>query len=71
MLIPKKLLVIGGGYIGLEMSSVWSRLGAEVTVVEYLDSITPDMDREISQEFQKILTKQGIKFKLNSKVSSI
>jgi len=69
--VPKKLLVIGGGYIGLEMGSVWSRLGAEVTVIEYLDCITPGMDREISQEFQKILHKQGIKFKLNSKVSSV
>ena len=69
--VPKKLVVIGGGYIGLEMGSVWSRLGAEVTVVEYLDCITPDMDREISQEFQKILNKQGIKFKLNSKVSEV
>ena len=69
--VPKKLLIIGGGYIGLEMGSVWSRLGAEVTVIEYLDCITPGMDREISQEFQKILNKQGIKFKLNSKVSSI
>ena len=69
--VPNKLLVIGGGYIGLEMGSVWSRLGAEVTVIEYLDCITPGMDREISQEFQKILSKQGIKFKLNSKVSSV
>ena len=69
--VPNKLLVIGGGYIGLEMGSVWSRLGAEVTVIEYLDCITPGMDREISQEFQKILNKQGIKFKLNSKVSSV
>ena len=69
--VPKKLLVIGGGYIGLEMGSVWSRLGAEVTVIEYLDCITPGMDREISKEFQKILNKQGIKFKLNSKVSSV
>ncbi len=69
--VPKKLLVIGGGYIGLEMGSVWSRLGAEVTVIEYLDCITPGMDREISQEFEKILNKQGIKFKLNSKVSSV
>lgn len=69
--VPKKLIVIGGGYIGLEMGSVWSRLGAEVTVIEYLDCITPGMDREISQEFQKILNKQGIKFKLNSKVNSV
>ncbi len=69
--VPKKLIVIGGGYIGLEMGSVWSRLGTEVTVVEYLDHITPGMDREISKEFQKILTKQGINFKLNSKVVSV
>ncbi len=68
--VPKKLIIIGGGYIGLEMGSVWSRLGSEVTVVEYLDHITPGMDREISKEFQKILSKQGIKFKLNSKVIS-
>ena len=53
------------------MGSVWSRLGSKVTVVEYLDFITPGMDREISKEFQKILTKQGINFKLNSKVISV
>ena len=69
--VPKKLAVIGGGYIGLEMGSVWSRLGSEVTVFEYLDFITPGMDREISDEFKKILTKQGIKFKLGSKVNSV
>ncbi len=69
--VPKKLAVIGGGYIGLEMGSVWSRLGSEVTVIEYLDYITPGMDREISNEFKKILTKQGIKFKMNSKVNSV
>ena len=69
--VPKKLVVIGGGYIGLEMGSVWSRLGSEVTVIEYLDYITPGMDREISNEFQKILTKQGIKFKMKSKVESV
>ena len=69
--VPKKLAVIGGGYIGLEMGSVWSRLGAEVTVIEYLDHITPGMDREISNEFKKILTKQGIKFRLSSKVNSV
>ena len=63
--VPKKLVVIGGGYIGLEMGSVWSRLGSEVTVVEYLDYITPGMDREISKEFQKILSKKGIIFRLN------
>ena len=69
--VPKKLAVIGGGYIGLEMGSVWSRLGSEVTVIEYLDYITPGMDREISNEFQKILTKQGIKFQMGSKVNNV
>ena len=69
--VPKSLLVVGGGYIGLEMGSVWKRLGAEVTVIENLPYITPGMDREISDEFQKILVKQGIKFKLNSKVLSV
>ena len=69
--VPKKLAVIGGGYIGLEMGSVWSRLGSEVTVIEYLDHITPGMDREISSEFQKILSKQGISFKMSSKVNSV
>jgi len=69
--VPKKLIIIGGGYIGLEMGSIWSRLGSSVTVLEYLDFITPGMDREVSNEFQKILTKQGIKFKLNNKVTSV
>ena len=69
--VPKDLIIIGGGYIGLEMGSVWSRLGSNVTVVEYLDFITPGIDREVSNEFQKILTKQGIKFKLNNKVTSV
>ena len=69
--VPKKLAIIGGGYIGLEMGSVWSRLGSEVTVIEYLDYITPGMDREISNEFKKILAKQGIKFKMGSKVNSV
>ena len=69
--VPKRLAVIGGGYIGLEMGSVWSRLGSEVTVIEYLDHITPGMDREISDEFKKILIKQGIKFKMGSKVNSV
>ncbi len=67
--IPNNLIVIGGGYIGLEMGSVWARLCSQVTVIEYLDHIIPGMDREISREFQKILTKQGIKFKLDSKVT--
>ena len=69
--VPKNLVVIGGGYIGLEMGSVWSRLGSNVTVLEYLDFITPGMDREISNEFKKILTKQGINFKLNNKVTKV
>ena len=69
--VPRKLAVIGGGYIGLEMGSVWSRLGSDVTVIEYLDHITPGMDREISNEFKKILSKQGIKFKMNSKVNNV
>ena len=69
--VPKKLIVIGGGYIGLEMGSVWSRLGSEVTVIEFLNHITPGMDMEISKEFQKILSKQGIKFQLESKVVSV
>ena len=69
--VPTNLAVIGGGYIGLEMGSVWSRLGSNVTVIEYLDFITPGMDREISNEFQKILSKQGIKFKMGSKVDSV
>ncbi len=69
--VPGKLAVIGGGYIGLEMGSVWSRLGSDVTVIEYLDYITPGMDREISNEFQKILSRQGIKFKMGSKVDTV
>ena len=69
--VPQDLIVIGGGYIGLEMGSVWSRLGSKVTVVEYLDFITPGMDREVSNEFKKILTKQGIQFKLNNKVTAV
>ena len=69
--VPKELIVIGGGYIGLELSSVWKRLGSNVTVVEYLDHIIPGMDKDISSEFQKILTKQGINFKLNSNVTAV
>ncbi len=69
--VPKKMVVVGGGYIGLEMGSVWSRLGAEVHVVEFLDHITPGMDKEISNEFMKILKKQGIKFHMQHKVDDI
>ena len=69
--VPKKLVIVGGGYIGLEMGSVWSRLGSEVQVVEFLDHITPGMDKEISNEFQKLLKKQGINFNLKTKVETI
>ncbi len=69
--VPKKMVVVGGGYIGLEMGSVWSRLGAEVQVIEFLDHITPGMDKEISNEFMKILKKQGIKFNMQNKVETI
>ena len=69
--VPRKMIVVGGGYIGLEMGSVWSRLGAEVHVVEFLDYITPGMDKEISNEFMKILIKQGINFHMQHKVNEI
>ncbi len=69
--VPNKMVVVGGGYIGLEMGSVWSRLGSEVQVVEFLDHITPGMDKEISSEFMKILKKQGIKFNMQNKVETI
>ncbi len=66
--VPKSLVVVGGGYIGLEMGSVWRRLGAEVTVVEFLDRITPGMDGELSKGLQRVLTKQGFAFRLGTKV---
>ena len=69
--VPKKMVIVGAGYIGLEMGSVWSRLGSEIHVVEFLDHITPGMDKEISKEFMKILQKQGINFHLQTKVNSI
>ena len=69
--LPKKMVVVGGGYIGLEMGSVWSRLGTQVEVIEFLDHITPGMDGEVSKEFEKILKNQGIKFQLNTKVEKI
>ena len=69
--VPNKMLIIGAGYIGLEMGSVWSRLGAEVHVIEYLDHITPGLDREISNEFLKILKRQKLNFHLNTKVEKI
>lgn len=68
--IPKHLVVIGGGVIGLEMGSVWQRLGSKVTVIEYLDRITPGMDLDVSKQFQKILAKQGFEFKLGMKVTA-
>jgi dihydrolipoamide dehydrogenase len=68
--VPEKLIVIGAGVIGLELGSIWSRLGAEVTVVEYLDHILPGMDREISRQAQRVFKRQGIEFKLSQKVTS-
>ncbi len=69
--VPEHLVVIGGGYIGLEMGSVWLRLGARVTVVEYMDRITPNMDAELAKEFQKVLAKQGMAFKTATKVLEV
>jgi dihydrolipoamide dehydrogenase len=66
--VPKRLVVVGGGYIGLELGSVWRRLGSEVTVVEFLDRIVPAMDREIGQQLHRTLEKQGLKFRLATKV---
>ncbi len=68
--VPKHLVVIGGGYIGLELGSVWRRLGAEVTVVEFLDRVVPTMDGEISKAFERILAKQGMTFRLQTKVTA-
>lgn len=67
--VPKRLAVIGGGVIGLELASVWGRLGAEVTVIEYLDRILPGLDGEVSKQMQRILGKQGFTFKLGTKVT--
>ena len=69
--VPERLLVIGGGVIGLELGSVWGRLGARVTVVEFLDAILPGMDGEVAKNFQRILKKQGFDFKLGSKVTKV
>lgn len=69
--VPKELLVVGAGVIGLEIGSVWSRLGAKVTVVEYLDRILPGMDEEIAKQFSRILQKQGFEFILGSKVTKV
>ncbi len=69
--VPENLVVVGGGVIGLELGSVWSRLGAKVTVVEYLDKILGGMDGEVSKQFQRMLAKQGIDFKLSAKVTAV
>jgi dihydrolipoamide dehydrogenase len=69
--VPKELVVVGAGVIGLEIGSVWSRLGAKVTVVEYLDRILPGMDEEIAKQFSRILQKQGFEFILGSKVTKV
>ncbi len=69
--VPQKMIIIGAGVIGLELGSVWGRLGAEIEVVEYLDRITPAMDEEVSKNFQRILEKQGMKFRLSTKVVSV
>ena len=69
--VPAKMIVIGAGVIGLEMGSVWRRLGAEVVVVEYLDRILPGMDNEVAKQFQRILEKQGFAFNLSSKVTKV
>ena len=68
--VPKAMAVIGGGVIGLEMASVWQRLGAKVTVVEFLDRVLPGMDGEVSKQTQRILARQGIEFRLSTKVTS-
>jgi dihydrolipoamide dehydrogenase len=69
--VPEKMLVVGAGVIGLELGSVWRRLGAEVTVVEFLDRIVPGIDLDVAKSFQRLLEKQGIAFKLSSKVASV
>jgi dihydrolipoyl dehydrogenase len=69
--VPERLTVIGGGYIGLELGSVWQRLGAQVTVVEVLDHIVPNMDRELGTALQRVLARSGIEFKLSTKVADI
>ena len=69
--VPKRMVVIGGGYIGLELGSVWSRLGAKVTVVEMLHTITPGLDAELAKQLQRILEKQGLSFMLGAKVTKV
>src|SRR5260370_14635408 len=69
--VPEKLLIVGAGVIGLELGSVWKRLGAEVMVVEFLDRILPGMDGEVAKQFQRMLEKQGFAFKLGAKVTAV
>ena len=69
--VPNHLVVVGAGYIGLELGTVWRRLGAKVTVVEFLDRITPGMDLEVSRQFQRLLSRQGLGFKLATKVTGV
>ena len=69
--VPKHLLIVGAGIIGLELGSVWARLGSDVTVVEFLDRITPGVDEEVAKQFQRILQKQGFKFLLGKKVTEV
>ena len=69
--VPKRLVVVGAGYIGLELGSVWRRLGSDVTVVEFLDRITPGLDGEVAKQFQRILQRQGMKFLLSTKVAGV
>jgi dihydrolipoamide dehydrogenase len=69
--VPEKLLIVGAGVIGLELGSVWRRLGAKVAVVEFLDRILPDMDGEVAKQFQRLLEKQGFAFKLGAKVTAV
>ncbi len=69
--VPKHMIVIGAGYIGLEMGSVWRRLGSDVTVIEFLDRITPTMDGDVAKEFQKLLKRQGMTFRLGTKVTGV
>jgi len=69
--VPKKLLIVGAGIIGLELGSVWRRLGAEVTIVEFLDHILPGIDSEVAKQFHRMLEKQGLTFRLSSKVAAV
>jgi dihydrolipoamide dehydrogenase len=69
--VPKRLLVVGAGYIGLELGSVWRRLGSDVTVVEFLDRITPGLDGEVAKQFQRLLARQGMKFQHSTKVAGV